>query len=905
MSTTSGKHMHHTGFSVQSDGRPVVRAYTKSIEKVLLPIATQVGELMTLDERAREEGTGIPDLTQAAISVESAIQKLISVGESVMSEGDDLLKSHMPTACDQILAAGKLFKDAAAQLKENPFSTQSRQLLVKAARGLLDGTTNLLMTFDAYEVRKVIVIGEALIAVLTTAKTVTTMEALFAIVKDFSDNVVQLASLVEARHHELLNTSLKNKLVAANEALRKISPLLVTSLRTYVENRDLEQAKLSRDYAIDEAITATHEIIVCVGDTEIESPLITAEDTFSHTFDSAIAQFDGVRTETDVNTVDSYLGKLLRKSEEIAATTQSLQRSQTIKDATSQLREDIRTTQLSSASTQGSFVYVARMVLPIHIYIADSEHMQGLDDIIRTAIAEEVVAATIEHNEHTPSAKLVGNILKPDSNFDDDIREFCERTTRLVTVSKHACDVSKDTRRIRILETAANQIQGFTKQIISAAQVVRERPSDKSARQHLGLLRQTLDQRTEILTTTLSSMQDAPCIVSVAGAGTQTYLEQGLDAAQQGDINATVSKSNAVEKQVHYLLNVASAEMDNSEDPRFHEPIAKISHSIQQIYPHTIETLKILAHNPNDATCQSDAKSSSTALKHHIDTLRKAVQGETINDVEETATFPEKNTSSEKIAASSPSPVQTHCDTNQTSEFTSLVKDGLKGCVLFSEKSAVEDEDTSSSALMSRSEESNVRNSIFDLQAPPQGPIADAALSLKQETERWVENKNPIVSGAKAMAEQMASMAMIADTTSLQTQLTQTTSSTPLCTSNTGELIRAAKDIAEQATDFRSHALQVASNCSDKRLKADLLYFCDRLPTISTQLKIIASVKAASSSHSSDADAMLVKNAQNLMDTVQRTVRACEAASMKQFSTAVNTVMTAIKWRRKASRNNL
>lgn len=77
-----------------------------------------------------------------------------------------------------------------------------------------------------------------------------------------------------------------------------------------------------------------------------------------------------------------------------------------------------------------------------------------------------------------------------------------------------------------------------------------------------------------------------------------------------------------------------------------------------------------------------------------------------------------------KIAASSPSPVQTHCDTNQTSEFTSLVKDGLKGCVLFSEKSAVEDEDTSSSALMSRSEESNVRNSIFDLQAPPQGPIA-------------------------------------------------------------------------------------------------------------------------------------------------------------------------------------
>lgn len=44
---------------------------------------------------------GVP----AAISVESAIQKLISVGESVMSEGDDLLKSHMPTACDQVCSS--------------------------------------------------------------------------------------------------------------------------------------------------------------------------------------------------------------------------------------------------------------------------------------------------------------------------------------------------------------------------------------------------------------------------------------------------------------------------------------------------------------------------------------------------------------------------------------------------------------------------------------------------------------------------------------------------------------------------------------------------------------------------------------------------------------------------------
>ncbi len=96
------------------------------------------------------------------------------------------------------------------------------------------------------------------------------------------------------------------------------------------------------------------------------------------------------------------------------------------------------------------------------------------------------------------------------------------------------------------------------------------------------------------------------------------------------------------------------------------------------------------------------------------------------------------------------------------------------------------------------------------------------------------------------------------------------------------------------------HAKEVANNCSDKRMKADLLFLCDRIPTISTQLKIIASVKAAAvGGDTTDADAMLVKNAQNLMDAVQKTVRACEAASLKQMSTAVSAKVMAIRWRKR------
>ena len=40
----------------------------------------------------------------------------------------------------------------------------------QSARGLLTGTTNVLMTFDSYEIRKIVTTGEAVIELLAAAK---------------------------------------------------------------------------------------------------------------------------------------------------------------------------------------------------------------------------------------------------------------------------------------------------------------------------------------------------------------------------------------------------------------------------------------------------------------------------------------------------------------------------------------------------------------------------------------------------------------------------------------------------------------------------------------------------------------------------------------------------------------
>lgn len=58
------------------------------------------------------------------------------------------------------------------------------------------------------------------------------------------------------------------------------------------------------------------------------------------------------------------------------------------------------------------------------------------------------------------------------------------------------------------------------------------------------------------------------------------------------------------------------------------------------------------------------------------------------------------------------------------------------------------------------------------------------------------------------------------------------------------ELIATAKLIAEASEDVTRAAKELARQCTDKRIRTDLLQVCERIPTIGTQLNILSTVKA-------------------------------------------------------------
>ncbi|KAJ1525123.1 hypothetical protein ONE63_009964 [Megalurothrips usitatus] len=149
-------------------------------------------------------------------------------------------------------------------------------------------------------------------------------------------------------------------------------------------------------------------------------------------------------------------------------------------------------------------------------------------------------------------------------------------------------------------------------------------------------------------------------------------------------------------------------------------------------------------------------------------------------------------------------------------------------------------------------------------------PIMMAAHGLHQEVKQWSSKDNDIIAAAKKMALLMGRLS----------QLVRGEGGTKR------DLIACAKAIAEASEEVTRLAKELARECTDKRMRTNLLQVCERIPTIGTQLKILSTVKATmlgaqGSEEDQEATDMLVGNAQNLMQSVKETVRAAESASIK------------------------
>ncbi|VDM60306.1 unnamed protein product [Angiostrongylus costaricensis] len=240
--------------------------HTKTIESILEPVAQQVSRLVILHEEA-EDGNAMPDLTRPVGLVSKAVDNLIKVGYDTCNSSDDrILQQDMPPALQRVEHSSRLLEDACHMLKSDPFSVPARKKLIDGARGILQGTSALLLCFDESEVRKIIRGCRKVLDYLAVAEVIESMDDLAQFVKDITPWLSRVSSDVTNRQAELTHQVHRDILCRCLDQMRTLSPILICSMKIFIQlgqdqNRGQAEAAENRNYLAQRMTDEMHEII--------------------------------------------------------------------------------------------------------------------------------------------------------------------------------------------------------------------------------------------------------------------------------------------------------------------------------------------------------------------------------------------------------------------------------------------------------------------------------------------------------------------------------------------------------------------------------------------------------------------------------------------------------------------
>lgn len=190
--------------------------------------------MVILHEEA-EDGNAMPDLSRPVQAVSLAVTNLVKVGrETINSSDDPILKAEMPSSLARVENASQLLEDAAVLLKHDPFSSPARTKLIDGSRGILQGTSQLLLCFDESEVRKIIRECKRVLDYLAVAEVIDTMEDLVQFLKDLSPCLSKVSREVSTREKELTHQVHAEILVRCLEQIKILAPILICGMKVYI-----------------------------------------------------------------------------------------------------------------------------------------------------------------------------------------------------------------------------------------------------------------------------------------------------------------------------------------------------------------------------------------------------------------------------------------------------------------------------------------------------------------------------------------------------------------------------------------------------------------------------------------------------------------------------------------------
>ncbi|XP_069166966.1 vinculin isoform X18 [Procambarus clarkii] len=930
-----------------------------------------------------EDGNAMPDLEKPVMAVSKAVINLVKVGrETINSSDDPILKQDMPAALHRVESAAKLLEEASSLLKSDPYSQPARKKLIEGARGILQGTSALLLCFDESEVRKIIRECKKVLDYLAVAEVIETMEDLVQFVKDLSPCLTRVSRDVDGRQQELTHQVHREILMRCLEGVKTLSPILICSMKIFIQifhqgGKGIAEAAENRNYLAGRMTDEINEIIrvlqlTTYDEEEWDADNLTVMKKALNAIDGkAQAAHDWLQDPTalrggigekslrqilsqagkvaerslppdrdsirklsgDISSMTDALCELRQDGKGATPQGQSLSRSigEKLNELSGTISRAVNNVERSGVQQPAHTVagrleqaqrwlnnpslddkglgqqaialiveegkrVAAGLTGPAQTGIlalcenvdslsqqlsemcrrghgdtpqaqavarALSTKLQELKDKIQTAVVDRVVEDFVDIT--TPLKQFTDAVLAPEGTpgreqaFDNraaNLAHFSNRAAK--TALMVAAGSSGGNKKLtEALLASAGQVESLTPQLVAAGRIRMTYPTNKAADEHFENLRRQYAESIQKVRDLADEATESAAFIKASEDLIKKHTAACEASIQNHEPQAMVDNTSAIARLANRVLMVAKQEADNSEDPSFVAKVNAASDQVQAAVTPMVQNAKDVAMNPDDQRAISRWRQSNQAILQPgacIEHVRQSHQPvvsllSAVGEVRRAVmVYPEE----EPIVP--PPPDMSSLSLNDQAPPRPPLPGGEKAPPRPPPPETDDEDETN----------------MFSEVPQPNQPIMMAAHGLHQEVKQWSSRDNHIIAAAKKMALLMAQLS----------QLVRGEGGTKK------DLISCAKAIAEASEEVTRLAKDLARECTDKRMRTNLLQVCERIPTIGTQLKILSTVKATmlgaqGSEEDQEATEMLVGNAQNLMQSVKETVRAAEAASIK------------------------
>ncbi|XP_033125020.1 uncharacterized protein LOC117123272 isoform X2 [Anneissia japonica] len=570
---------------------------TRSIERVLAPIAAQVSQLIILNESAKETPESLPNLNPHAQSVLKATEELVQVGQRLAKDSkDEELRISMPKACEAMESAGQSMMVASQCLQIRPHDSQARESLVKAARDVLECTMKVMLISDDAEVRKIVRAAHWAIDRLNLLKSVETMKALVESFKGFTEAVMLLSSLCDKRQQDLTQQQPKQRLLVAMATLKKATPMLSSTMQTFVKYSKSTQAKASCDYVIKHIMVAVTEIINVVEKVGSQKPVKNEEPGhFAIKIDMAMKELSPERRYSLSVDFDCLLESIVRHSMAVASSIprdhlregiinsckEILRQRTIIQEECINVQDNPGFKQLKADYDENCEAF-ARDFLILEKLVKNALIGQVVDAFVETIEPLErlIKAATVPLKEKGRlNEKVCLEILQP---LETAFLSHLDRVCQVGTFMAASCS---DHKRVEVIQAAVNTMEQIDPEVLPACLAVRHDILDKRAIQHIKLIHREWKNEVTQLVDTIDELIDQNRFLDVTEAYIKRDITQCREASSITDKDLLADAANCMLGRAKRVIQVAMREVDRSQDPVYRNGLLVFVNQLQKVIP--------------------------------------------------------------------------------------------------------------------------------------------------------------------------------------------------------------------------------------------------------------------------------------------------------------------------------